>query len=136
MLSVLIAVVLMICLTSCGSTDRAGVTADEAGSQQSIPSTSTTCKPDELPGLVVDNCKPTDNAIVSSLLDSLEEAYPGLYTEDQLECIGSNYLELSESQRASIASEVFNSASPAAEEADAAVGGPFTSCGTTSPPTT
>ena len=99
-------------------------------------STSQPCEPQELEGLTVDNCELTDEAIVGSLLESLAQAYPGRYTPEQLGCIGDNYLGLSEAQRASIASAVFNNASPAVGEADAAIEGLFTSCGTTGPRTT
>ena len=91
------------------------------------------CRPEELEGFVVDFCELTDEDIVSGLWQTLDQAHPGLYTRRQLECIGANYLQLSAVDRASIASAVFNSRSPAVAAADAAINRLFTVCGATVP---
>jgi hypothetical protein len=126
-----IAVVLAACMSGGSSPD----VAREPGTAPSMTSTSEPCEPEELEGVIVDDCVPNNEVIVRGLVESLEQVYPGRYTPEEVECIGDNDLSLSEANRASMASAVFNRASPASGRADAAIEGLFTSCGTTGPPT-
>ena len=125
-------------VASCGfPSTTAELASDGSGNQRSSAPTlqPELCRPEELEGFVVDFCELTDEDIVSGLWQTLDQAHPGLYTRRQLECIGANYLQLSAVDRASIASAVFNSASPAVAAADAAINRLFTVCGATVPVT-
>lgn len=130
-------ILILIGTASCASSGTTSPASGQTGSGMSSASSepSQSCGGEEMPGLIVKDCTITSDSIRRSLLEGLEQSYPGRYTREELACIGDYYQALSRPERAAIVAAVLNSQSSAASQADSAIERIFTSCDTVGPST-